>query len=187
MAPETADQLLFENAEWALTEGGLGHKRTGYFIEREALASRRSDGLWTWPLQMAEKLWCAPALFVEAFLRALRVCAIEPDPALALSLAALGSGGAGSARSGTALGPQSEAAFRLGDLVDLSPAWDPARAARAVAAPPARSLRRPGASTAPAVRRTKVEPHTWESTDESRAAARARALGMGSARRAARR
>ena len=61
------DQLVFENEEWLVTEGGLEHKRTGYFIERASLGSRRSDGLWSWPLHMAEKQWCTLAPFTEAF------------------------------------------------------------------------------------------------------------------------
>lgn len=58
---------IFENEEWLVTEDGLEHKTTGYFIEREGLAQLREDGLWTWPLHMAEKSWCTMAPFAEAF------------------------------------------------------------------------------------------------------------------------
>jgi len=58
---------IFENEEWLVTEAGLEHKTTGYFIERESLGQRREDGLWTWPLHMAEKSWCAMTPFAEAF------------------------------------------------------------------------------------------------------------------------
>ena len=58
MAMVVEERPLFENEDWAVVESGLEHKRTGYFIEREALAHRRADGLWLWPMHVAEKSWC---------------------------------------------------------------------------------------------------------------------------------
>lgn len=74
---------IFENEEWLVTKDGLEHKRTGYFIERESLGQRREDGLWTWPLHMAEKTWCAVAPFAEAFSRAATIYRVEKDAELA--------------------------------------------------------------------------------------------------------
>jgi hypothetical protein len=82
------DQLVFENEEWLVTESGLEHKRTGYFIERGSLGHRRSDGLWSWPLHMPEKQWCTPAPFTEAFTCAAAVYDIEVDADLAQSFKA---------------------------------------------------------------------------------------------------
>jgi hypothetical protein len=67
MTAMTEERPIFENEEWLVTGSGLEHKTTGYFIERESLAQRRDDGLWTWPLHMAEKSWCAMMPFAEAF------------------------------------------------------------------------------------------------------------------------
>lgn len=83
-----SDVVLFENEGWTLTASGLEHAN-GYFIPRDEIRARRDDGLWAWPLQMAEKLWCAPSPFAEAFRRALLAFAIEPDGELAQSLALL--------------------------------------------------------------------------------------------------
>lgn len=77
MTAMVAERPVFENEEWLVTESGLEHKTTGYFIERESLANRRSDGLWTWPLQIAEKSWCAMRPFTEAFARAASVYNVE--------------------------------------------------------------------------------------------------------------
>jgi hypothetical protein len=84
------DPLLFENDEWAVTEAGLEHRRTGYFIGAEQLGERRPDGLWSWPIHMAEKSWCAPEAFSEAFMHALAACGLQPDADLARSFAAAG-------------------------------------------------------------------------------------------------
>jgi hypothetical protein len=67
MTAMTEERPIFENEEWLVIESGLEHKRTGYFIERESLGQRREDGLWTWPLHMAEKSWCGMQPFSEAF------------------------------------------------------------------------------------------------------------------------
>jgi hypothetical protein len=83
-----SDVALFENEEWTVTRAGLEHGN-GYFIARDEIRARRDDGLWVWPLQMAEKLWCAPRPFAEAFMRAILAFAVEPDSALARSLAML--------------------------------------------------------------------------------------------------
>ncbi len=74
---------IFENEEWLVTEEGLEHKTTGYFIEREGLSQRRDDGLWTWPLHMAEKSWCAMTPFAEAFSCAASVYGFAAGPELA--------------------------------------------------------------------------------------------------------
>jgi hypothetical protein len=79
------DMLLFANDDWAVTAEGLEHRGTGYFIPREEVGHRRSDGLWTWPVHMAEKLWCAPAGFAEAFMQAVRAYGLEADAGLALA------------------------------------------------------------------------------------------------------
>jgi hypothetical protein len=70
MATMVEERPLFENEEWRVTDEGLEHRRTGYFIDRSELAQRRDDDLWAWPLHMAEKSWCAMAPFAEAFGRA---------------------------------------------------------------------------------------------------------------------
>ena len=77
--------FLFANDDWTVTRDGLEHRGTGYFIPREELGHRRSDGMWTWPVHMAEKLWCAPAQFAEAFMQAVRAYGLEADAGLALS------------------------------------------------------------------------------------------------------
>lgn len=63
----TEERPVFENEEWLVTELGLEHKDTGYFIDRDCIANRRNDGLWTWPMHMAEKNWCRMQPFAEAF------------------------------------------------------------------------------------------------------------------------
>ncbi|MET0531550.1 MAG: hypothetical protein ABW003_25005 [Microvirga sp.] len=66
-----------------MTEDGLEHKKTGYFIDRDSLGQRRDDGLWTWPLHMAEKSWCAMTPFAEAFSCAASVYDVETGADLA--------------------------------------------------------------------------------------------------------
>jgi hypothetical protein len=66
-----ADAELFGNDDWSVSADGLEHRCTGYFISRDGLTTRRAENLWDWPLQMAEKSWCRPSLFREAFLAAL--------------------------------------------------------------------------------------------------------------------
>lgn len=78
---------LFRNAEWSVQEDGLEHHGTGYFIARDVVAARRAESLWDWPLQMAEKAWCRPSLFREAFLAALDRFGIERDGDLIRSFA----------------------------------------------------------------------------------------------------
>lgn len=75
----TEEGPLFENEDWLVTAAGLEHKTTGYFIERESLGQKRSDGLWTWPLHMAEKSWCAMTSFAEAFSCATSIYSIDTD------------------------------------------------------------------------------------------------------------
>lgn len=76
MSVMTEERPIFENEEWLLSESGLEHKTTGYFIDRESLGQRREDGLWSWPLHMAEKTWCGMQPFSEAFTCALLVFGI---------------------------------------------------------------------------------------------------------------
>ena len=83
MTTMTEERCIFENEEWLVMEGGLEHKTTGYFIDRASLANRRDDGLWTWPLHMAEKSWCAMMPFAEAFSRAASVYNVETGTELA--------------------------------------------------------------------------------------------------------
>ena len=86
MTAMVEERPMFENAEWLVLDSGLEHKATGYFIERESLADRRCDGLWTWPMQMAEKSWCAMPLFAEAFSRAASLYDIDAGAELSRSL-----------------------------------------------------------------------------------------------------
>ncbi len=79
------ERPLFENEDWAVVESGLEHKRTGYFIERDALAHRRGDGLWLWPMHVAEKSWCRMTPFMEAFSCAAQAYGLSPDVDLARS------------------------------------------------------------------------------------------------------
>jgi hypothetical protein len=83
MTAMTDERPIFENEEWLVIESGLEHKRTGYFIDRESLGQRREDGLWTWPLHMAEKSWCAMQPFSEAFSRAASVFGVTTGAELA--------------------------------------------------------------------------------------------------------
>lgn len=83
MTAITEERPIFENEEWLVIESGLEHKRTGYFIERESLGQRREDGLWTWPLHMAEKSWCGMQPFSEAFACAASVYGIKTGAELA--------------------------------------------------------------------------------------------------------
>ncbi|QRM28784.1 hypothetical protein [Microvirga sp. VF16] len=86
MTVMTEERPIFENEEWLVIESGLEHKRTGYFIDRESLGQRREDGLWTWPLHMAEKSWCAMQPFSEAFSRAASVYGVATGAELAQTL-----------------------------------------------------------------------------------------------------
>lgn len=83
MTAMTEERPIFENEEWLVTEDGLEHKSTGYFIDRESVGQRREDGLWTWPLHMAEKSWCAMMPFAEAFSCAASVYRVETGSELA--------------------------------------------------------------------------------------------------------
>jgi hypothetical protein len=120
---------LFRNAEWSVQPDGLEHRGTGYFIGRECVAARRAERLWDWPLQMAEKAWCRPSLFREAFLIALDRFGIERDGDLTRSFA-LGFG----LRAGEE--PSAEGFIKLADVLRPreAPVPVPARAARRYAA-----------------------------------------------------
>src|SRR3954453_12317394 len=85
MALMAEDRTHFENEDWAVMDSGLEHKRTGYFIASDEIASRRSDGLWSWPLHMAEKTWCDMPTFMEAFTCAASVFNVSVDADLAQS------------------------------------------------------------------------------------------------------
>lgn len=124
LAGEAVDRVLFENGEWALTDAGLEHKRTGYFIEREDMGKRRSDGLWAWPVHMLEKTWCTPQAFGEAFMRAVLAFGIEPGPDLKASFLAAGRAQAEQGsweRVAREFGLREAAAdpIRLGDLAEV--------------------------------------------------------------------
>jgi hypothetical protein len=85
MAVATEDATLFRNEEWTVTQGGLEHEVTGYFIARDEIGSRRTDGLWSWPLHMAEKSWCSVPAFMEAFSCAVAAYGVAADADLAQS------------------------------------------------------------------------------------------------------
>jgi hypothetical protein len=85
-----ACDALYENDAWLVTPEGLEHKGSQYFVERDLVSHRRSDGLWTWPLQLAEKSWFDAKDFTRAFLHALLAYDVRPDAGLASSLAQLG-------------------------------------------------------------------------------------------------
>ena len=95
-----AGKALFANEEWLVLEDGLEHRGTGYFIERSGLAARHRDGLWMWPLQMAEKSWCLPRPFREAFAHALVLFGVAEDADLARSFAVGSDVRTGSNRTG---------------------------------------------------------------------------------------
>ena len=84
---DVAGAELFGNDDWSVQADGIEHRATGYFIPRELMAARRAEGLWDWPLQMAEKRWCRPSLFREAFLAALDRFGIGRDADLIRSFA----------------------------------------------------------------------------------------------------
>lgn len=86
MALMVEERTHFENEDWAVLDSGLEHKQTGYFIARDEIANRRSDGLWSWPLHVAEKSWCNMPAFTEAFTCAANVYGVEADAQLAQSL-----------------------------------------------------------------------------------------------------
>jgi len=102
----------FVNADWEVSEDGLEHRATGYFIGRDALASRRQDGLWSWPLHLSEKSWCTPRLFREAFMAAVERFGIARDPLLTQSFAM-----AFGLRPGSAGGSKDTGFVALGELV----------------------------------------------------------------------
>lgn len=110
----TEDGALFSNDAWDVVADGLEHRETGYFIARDALARRRGD-LWEWPLHLAEKRWCRPRLFREAFLAALERFGIARDEALSRSFA-LGFG----IRAGSDVAVR-DGAVALADLVRPRP------------------------------------------------------------------
>ncbi len=90
MADTVKTPSIFENEDWLVTPAGIEHKGTRYAIDRERLGDRRGDGLWAWPLHMAEKSWCRMPGFAEAFARAASAFAIPADEALARSFALAG-------------------------------------------------------------------------------------------------
>jgi hypothetical protein len=90
MAVIASEAALFENAEWSVMAGGLEHKETAYFIARDEIGSRRADGLWSWPLHLAEKRWCSFPAFKEAFLQAIGIYGVPSDDGLAESFEAAG-------------------------------------------------------------------------------------------------
>ncbi|MGU3359230.1 hypothetical protein ACLBWX_02735 [Methylobacterium sp. M6A4_1b] len=129
---------LFENADWRVATDGLEHRETGYFIARDVIAMRRGD-LWEWPMHLAEKSWCTPRSFREAFLAAVAAFGVSADPSLSQSFAvAFGLvAGAGARRGDTGF-------VALGDLVRPKPAGAGASRKRNPAGEPRLAARRPG-------------------------------------------
>lgn len=84
---EASAQSVRADRDWNILDEGLEHRTSGYFIAREEIGHRRGDGLWTWPMQLAEKAWCAPSSFRRSFMAALDRYGIAPDPDLARSFA----------------------------------------------------------------------------------------------------
>ena len=137
-AGRSAAAILFENADWRVAADGLEHRETGYFIARDTIAQRRGD-LWEWPMHLAEKNWCTPRSFREAFLAAVAAFGIDLDAALSQSFAvAFGLvTGAGTRRV--------DAGFiALGDLVRPKPVSSGAARKRNPAAEARPTKRRPG-------------------------------------------
>ena len=131
-----AEAELFGNDDWSVQTDGIEHRETGYFIARGALALRRAEGLWDWPLQMAEKRWCRPSLFREAFLVALDRFGIARDAELLRSFA-LGYG------IRAVVSPAAETFVTLGDVL---PPRERAETVRSAAPrPAARALAAVGA------------------------------------------
>lgn len=120
---DTRDAALFHNADWSVYADGLEHRETGYFIGRAVLAARRAERLWDWPLQMAEKRWCRPSLFRDAFLAALDRFGIARDADLTRSFAL----GYGSRASGT---PPADGFIPLGAFLRPQEAAVPVAARR---------------------------------------------------------
>ena len=114
------EAALFANEAWRVLADGLEHRATGYFIARGALAARRPDGLWNWPLHLAEKGWCTPRAFREAFLAAAAAYGVAADPALSRSFA-IGFG------TRAPVAAKTEAFVALGDLVRPRPVAPAAR------------------------------------------------------------
>ena len=106
-----ADATDIASGGWHLRPDGLEHEDTGYFIERAALAARRADGHWEWPLHMAEKAWCAPRAFRDAFLAALAAFEVEPDTRLTETFAL-----ARGERDGRVAQPAQDRFVRLGEF-----------------------------------------------------------------------
>lgn len=130
---------------WRLHPEGLEHGSTGYFIERGALSARRADGHWEWPLHMAEKAWCAPRAFREAFLAALSAFGVEADEHLSESFAL-----ARGERDGRVAQPVQDRFVLLGELCTGSrPVRDRRQPDRARTVPVVgEALRRPVAARA---------------------------------------
>ncbi|WP_457103824.1 hypothetical protein [Methylobacterium sp. P5_C11] len=131
-----AEVELFGNDDWSVQTDGIEHRETGYFIARGALALRRAEGLWDWPLQMAEKRWCRPSLFREAFLAALDRFGIARDAELLRSFA-LGYG------IRAVVSPAAETFVTLGDV--LQPRGRAETVRSAAQRPAARALAAAGA------------------------------------------
>ena len=85
---DVAEAELFGNDDWSVQADGIEHR--GHRLlhrARRRWRPRRAEGLWDWPLQMAEKRWCRPSLFREAFLAALDRFGIGRDADLIRSFA----------------------------------------------------------------------------------------------------
>jgi len=109
---DASTDVSFVNADWQVSDEGLEHRPTGYFIARDAIAARRDDGLWAWPLHLSEKAWCTPRLFREAFMAAVERFGLSRDAMLTPSFAM-----AFGLRPGSAGASKDQGFVALGDLV----------------------------------------------------------------------
>jgi hypothetical protein len=113
---------LFEDGEWIVAKDGLEHQPSGYFIAGSVLGERRPDGLWAWPLHLAQKNWCRMAALAPAFRHAVRRFGLTPDgleESLAEAWALQAERDAWDRRA-----TGHETALRLRDVVALSPQLD---------------------------------------------------------------
>ncbi|MGH6774586.1 hypothetical protein [Brucella tritici] len=71
--------VLFKNSQWKVKKCGMSASRYGYFIDRDRIEDRRMSqpDLFSWPLQMASKVWVDLDAFCEAFAHALSI--YNPD------------------------------------------------------------------------------------------------------------
>jgi hypothetical protein len=86
-----AKSVTSQNTQWAVTSIGIESVPPAptYPIEAARLLETRIDGLYAWPLQMAEKSWVDFEAFLACFLKAIDVFGdshhLAPDPLLLLA------------------------------------------------------------------------------------------------------